>query len=77
MNRLNAGMALEVDVAPITYKEPGLPAAPIANPGLISLEAAVNPIETDYWYYLHDSSGQIHYARTLEEQNANIKKYLQ
>jgi UPF0755 protein len=77
MNRLNSGMALQVDVAPITYKEVGLPAAPIANPGLISLKAAAGPAKTDFWYYLHDSSGQIHYARTLAEQNANIKKYLQ
>lgn len=77
MNRLKAGMALQVDAAPITYKEPGLPSAPIANPGLVSLTAAANPAKTDYWYYLHDSTGQIHYAKTLSEQNANIKKYLQ
>src|SRR5258706_3200143 len=76
MNRLNAGMALQVDVAPITYKERGLPASPIANPGLISLQPAANPIKTDYWYYLHDATGTIHYAKTLEEQNANIKLYL-
>jgi UPF0755 protein len=76
MNRLNAGMPLQVDVAPDTYKVLGLPPAPIANPGLISLRAAANPANTDYWYYLHDSSGQIHYAKTLEEQNANIKEYL-
>jgi UPF0755 protein len=76
-NRLNAGMALQVDIAPITYKKVGLPADPIANPGLVSLQAAANPIKTDYWYYLHDSTGQIHYAKTLSEQNANIKKYLQ
>jgi UPF0755 protein len=76
-NRLNAGMALQVDIAPITYKEVGLPDDPIANPGLISLQAAANPIKTDYWYYLHDPTGAIHYAKTLSEQNANIKKYLQ
>jgi UPF0755 protein len=77
INRLNAGMALQVDIAPITYKESGLPPAPIANPGIISLTAAANPAKTDYWYYLHDSTGQIHYAKTLAEQNVNIKKYLQ
>jgi UPF0755 protein len=77
MNRLNAGMALQVDVVPATYKELGLPVSPIANPGLISLEAAASPAKTDYWYYLHDSEGVIHYAKTLAEQNANIKKYLQ
>lgn len=77
MNRLNAGMLLQVDVAPDTYKVLGLPPDPIANPGLISLQAAGSPAATDYWYYLHDPSGQIHYAKTLVEQNANIKKYLQ
>lgn len=75
-NRLNAGMALQVDIAPITYKEVGLPTAPIANPGLVSIEAAVRPSRTDYWYYLHDPSGTIHYAKTLDEQNININKYL-
>jgi len=60
-----------------TYQNTGLPPAPIANPGLSAIEAAYNPAQTDYLYYLHDSSGQIHYAKTLEEQDANIQKYLQ
>lgn len=59
-----------------TYLNKGLPPAPIANPGLTALEAAYNPAKTDYLFYIHDSTGQIHYARTLEEQNINIKKYL-
>jgi UPF0755 protein len=75
-NRLKVEMALQVDVAPNTYKEKGLPSAPIANPGLISLKAAANPSKTDFWYYLHDPTGQIHYAKTLDEQNANIKTFL-
>ena len=76
-NRLNVGMPLQVDVAKETYKVIGLPDLPINNPGLSAINAALNPAKTDYWYYLHDSSGQIHYAMTLEEQDANIKKYLQ
>ncbi len=60
-----------------TYKNAGLPPSPIANPGLSSIKAAYNPEKTDYFFYLHDSQGQIHYAHTLEEQDANIKKYLQ
>jgi UPF0755 protein len=59
-----------------TYVNKGLPPTPICNPGLSSLKAAFNPIHTDYWYYIHDPSGQIHYATTLAEQTANIKKYL-
>jgi UPF0755 protein len=76
MNRLNAGMALQVDIAPETYQHVGLPDKPIANPGLISIKAAVNPTATDFWYYLHDPTGTIHYAKTLTGQNANIDKYL-
>jgi UPF0755 protein len=59
-----------------SYKFTGLPPAPIANPGLSSLEAAANPQQNDYWYYIHDSTGQIHYAKTIEEHNANVAKYL-
>lgn len=59
-----------------TYKYPGLPPAPIANPGISSLKAAFEPEANDYWYYIHDAKGQIHYAKTLSEHNANVAKYL-
>jgi len=59
-----------------TYKNRGLPPTPIASPGLASIKAALNPIESNYWYYIHDKNGLIHYAETLEEHNANIAKYL-
>ena len=59
-----------------TYKFTGLPPAPIAGPGLSALTAAFNPAETDYMYYIHDSTGQIHYASSLSEHNANVAKYL-
>ncbi len=72
---LSAG-DLEVDSPFNTYKNAGLPPTPISNPGLSSLKAAFSPVQTDYWYYIHDSSGQIHYATTLAEHNVNIKKYL-
>jgi UPF0755 protein len=60
-----------------TYANPGLPPGPIANPGLASIKAAIYPTATDYLYYLHDSTGAIHYAKTVEEHNANVRKYLQ
>jgi UPF0755 protein len=104
MNRLNIGMALQVDATiqyakgqnlvtkkwwgPIdiqeyrsvtssynTYLQPGFPPGPISNPGLEALKAAANPADTDYLYYIHDKNGQIRYAKTLEEHNANIEKY--
>ena len=58
-----------------TYKYPGIPPAPIANPGLESLKAAVNPVPTDYFFYIH-AKGIIYYAKTLEEHNTNVRKYL-
>lgn len=58
-----------------TYTNPGLPPAPIANPGLASLQAAANPTDTDYLYYFTDKNGINHYARTLAEQNENINRY--
>lgn len=59
-----------------TYKHIGLPPTPICNPGLQSIEAVWNPVETDYYFYIHDPDGNPHYGRTLDEHNANVNKYL-
>ena len=68
---------LAIDSPYNTYKKIGLPIGPICNPGLSSIVAAVNADEsTPYWYYISDKTGKMHYARTLEEHNANIAKYL-
>ena len=74
--RIKIGMPLEVDAAPVTYHEKGLPSEPISNPGIKAIEAAINPETTDYLYYLHDKEGNIHYAKTFAEHSSNIKKYL-
>lgn len=58
-----------------TYKYPGLPPGPICNPSLESIRAALQPGKNDYWYFLSDKQGNIHYARTLDEHNKN-KKFL-
>lgn len=60
-----------------TYENKGLPPAPISNPGILSIVAALEPTESPYLYYLHDSSGQIHYARSFEEHKKNKSLYLQ
>ncbi len=60
-----------------TYTNPGLPPGPICNPGISSINAVLFPKASDYWYYLHDPAGGVHYAKTIEEHNANIAKYLQ
>lgn len=60
-----------------TYKNAGLPPTPISNPGLSSIQAVINAdISTPYWYYLSDKAGVIHYAKTLEEHDENIARYL-
>ncbi|OGH19657.1 MAG: hypothetical protein A3D74_00480 [Candidatus Levybacteria bacterium RIFCSPHIGHO2_02_FULL_37_13] len=59
-----------------TYVHAGLPPKPIANPGVASLQAALNPANTEYFYYISDKTGHNHYAKTILEHNANIKKYL-
>jgi UPF0755 protein len=59
-----------------TYMNTGLPPTPISNPGLQAIEAVVYPKKTDYMFYIHDPQGGVHYARTLEEHNANVETYL-
>src|SRR5690606_36216868 len=57
----------DIDSPYNTYRYGGLPPAPIANPGLLSLEAALHPEPSEYLYYLHDKRGSIHYAKTFAE----------
>ncbi|MBU0577844.1 endolytic transglycosylase MltG, partial [Patescibacteria group bacterium] len=59
-----------------TRKYAGLPPTPICNPSISSIQAAADPALTNYWYYLHDPSGEVHYASTLDEHNANKAKYI-
>ena len=59
-----------------TYQNTGLPPAPIANPSLSSINAALNPTESEYWYYISDLDGNMHYGVTLEDHNANVNQYL-
>lgn len=59
-----------------TYLNPGLPPAPIASPGLDSILAAASPVDNNYYYYLHDSAGKIHYAETAQQHNSNVKEFI-
>lgn len=74
--RLGIGMALQVDAEPNTYKERGLPPRPIANPGLESIQAALYPQDSPYWYYLSTPNGNTIFSKTLEAHNLAKAKYL-
>jgi UPF0755 protein len=54
----------------------GLPPGPICSPGLASIKAVLKPTKSDYYFYLHDEDGVAHYAKTYEEHQKNIAKYL-
>lgn len=59
-----------------TRKKAGLPPSPISNPGLSSVKAVVGYKDSEFNFYLHDKDGTIRYAKTLEEHNSNVAKYL-
>ncbi|MCG3141378.1 MAG: hypothetical protein HDKAJFGB_02654 [Anaerolineae bacterium] len=58
-----------------TYLNPGLPPGPIAEPSMNSIQAVLEPAQTDFFYFLATGDGGHVFARTLEEQNANLAKY--
>lgn len=69
---------LKVDNTYNTYERKGLPPAPICNPGLDSLKAAVSADPNiPFWYYVNDKKGRIQVAKTLEGHNENIRKFIQ
>ena len=58
-----------------TYVIDGLPPTPIANPGRLSIEAALNPDITKFIFFVADGSGGHAFAETLEQHNINVAKW--
>jgi UPF0755 protein len=58
-----------------TYLHTGLPPGPIANPGIKAIDAALQPADTGYFFYLSDPQGHNHYAKTNEEFARLLKQY--
>ena len=52
----------------------GLPVGPIGNPGKDSIDAALNPSDTDYYYFASDANMKTHFTKTYEEHVAKVRE---
>ena len=66
----------EIDSPYNTYLNTGLTPTPIGNPGLQALTAVLQPIDSDYFFYITGDDGNFYYARTFDQHRANIARYL-
>lgn len=66
---------LKTDSPYNTYIRKGLTPTPISNPGIQALRAAAFPAATKNLYFLTGDDGEMYYAQTLKEHNANKEKY--
>ncbi|MCY1683501.1 endolytic transglycosylase MltG [Kocuria sp. SL71] len=62
-----------------TYANPGLPVGPIGSPSTEAIDAAANPAENDYYYWVtvNLDTGETKFASTLEEHAENVDEYQQ
>jgi len=77
-NRYNGNLTrenMQIDSPYNTYRYPGLPPGPIANPGRASLEAAAHPADVPYLYFVARGDGSHVFATSLEEHNRNVDEF--
>ena len=67
---------LEIDSPYNTYLNRGLPPTPIGNPGMTAIMAVLEPVETDYFYYITGRDGEFYYAEDFDTHRQNIDRYL-
>jgi peptidoglycan lytic transglycosylase G len=78
VNRYNGNLTrddLQFDSPYNTYRYRGLPPGPIAAPGRASLEAAADPADVPYLYFVSRGDGTHVFAATLDEHNRNVYEY--
>jgi UPF0755 protein len=66
---------LQIDSPYNTYRYAGLPPGPICSPGLASLEAAAQPSDVPYLYFVSRNDGTHVFAKTLGEHNRNVNQW--
>ncbi len=60
-----------------TYNVKGLPPGPLCSPGIDAINAALNPVSSDYYYFVTDANGKFYFHKTMAEQNKTINKLKQ
>lgn len=66
---------LQVDSPYNTYRYPGLPPGPIANPGKAAIAAALKPADVGYLFFVSRNDGTHVFATTLAEHNRNVQQF--
>jgi len=59
-----------------TYLHKGLPPSPIANPGLLSILAALNPEKSDYIYFVYKGNGRHIFSKTIKDHMSAYRQYI-
>ena len=77
VSQVPVGSEIKIDGPYNTYTRAGLPPGPIANPGIMAIQAVLDPTKSDYLYYLSTRDGsQVIFSKTAAEHAANRRKYL-